>query len=248
MQITVEDFIKSQLRLILANGGDSDAIEDEMMQNAMQANNMLLLSLSGEKNVGRSLIQESFTLEEGVNAYVIGTGQALPNFDTVKPIAIPNAFVRDGASQDYPLNINSEEDFSRIQDKGFAIGTPTDIFYDTGLAQQPGIQTGIINIYPTPDQEYLLFIEQQKYLTELVNLADVLTFEPAYYRFLKYNGAMEYYFEYRSHKYSIPPDLKRLARESKDIVTNMNATVNTARTDLPGCKTGRWNAMSDSYS
>lgn len=248
MVLTVTDLIKAQLRLVLTNAGDSDSIDAEEMFNAMQANNMMLDSWSAQRLFLRSLIQQSFSLVANVAAYTIGTGQTAPNFNTAKPIAIPNAFVRDPGGLDYTLDIATEDEFNAFLDKGYAIGVPAALFYDTGLTQQSGVQTGVINIYPYPDQAYTLYIEQQKYLTEFSALTDTLTFEPAYYRALKFNGALEYYHEYRSHKYPVPPMLKQLAKDSKDVITNMNSSPTVARFDLPGVRTGKWNVLTDGYS
>ncbi len=245
MVLTVEDLIKAQMRIVLASANDFDSVTDQQFNDAMQANNMMLDSWSANKLMIRSLVQQSFPLVASTSAYTIGTGMA---FNTVKPIAIPNAFVRDSANLDYPLNIASEDEYNAYGDKALTPGVPLALFYDVGDAQEAGVPSGIINIYPMPDQAYTLYIDQQKYLTEMQNLSDTLTFEAAYYRALKFNGALEYYYEYRSHKYPIPPDLEERAKESKDTIINMNATPVLMRTDLPGVKTGKWNVMSDSYS
>jgi hypothetical protein len=244
MVLTVLDLIKSQLRIVLQNGDSTQDDDDTQIQDAIQANNMMLDSWSAQKLMTRSLIQQSFTLVVGTSSYTIGTGMV---FDTAKPIAIPNAFVRDSAGIDYPLNIATEDEFNAIGDKSFASGCPTSLFFDTGQTEQTAPQSGVIYIDTKPDQAYTLYLEQQKYLTEFADPSDTVTFEPAYYEAIKFNGALTYYYEYRSHKAPIPPYLVMKAKESMSVIKNMNVQLSVANFDVPGVKTGSWNIYGSTY-
>lgn len=234
--MTVADLLTSQLRLVgaVASG---ETPQDYELTDALQANNMMLASWSARKLLVRSLVQEHFTLVAGQASYTIGPGG---NFNTGKPIAIPGAFLR-VAGSDYPVDVVTESEFNSQADKS-SPGMPAMLYFDPGQAQQ-GSQVGTVYLCNVPDQAYTLYIEQQKYLTALGNLSDAITFEPAYLRAIKFNGAVEYYYEYRKHSQLLPPDVRSIAKESLRIIENMNTTLLVCGFDLPGGGKGGFNIM-----
>ena len=242
MRLTVADLLTSQLRLIGAvePGETPEASE---LNDALQANNIMLDNWSARTLLVRAAVQETFQLVPNKAAYTIGVGA---DFNTSKPVMVLGAFIRDTGANDIPLEIMTFDQFDALPDKSISVGMPEALYYDPGLAQQ-AVQTGTIKIYQTPDRVYTLFLEQQKYLKEFVNLADVVTFEPAYLRAIKFNGAMEYYYEYRKHTQMIPPGIKRIASESLNIVENMNGQLRVMGFDIPNAGRGRWNVMTDGF-
>lgn len=243
MNITVGDMIKAQLRLIGAIEKNETPTADEM-NDALQANNMMLDSWSARNLLVRSTVLENFPLVAGTYHYTIGTGQT---FNTTKPVKVVEAFYRDSSSIDQPIEVVSYDLYDDDSDKTVASGPPVELFYDPGVAQQ-ATQKGDIYLNPVPDSAYTLYLRQQKMLTEFSSLTATVTFDPAYYRAIKFNGAMEIYREYHQHAKPLPGDLVALARESMRIVENMNAVPLVAGTDLPTGKVGgTYNIYSDSF-
>src|ERR1035437_5549262 len=108
MQLTVQDIILAQLRLIgVIDPGDTP--DADMINDAVQANNIMLDSWSAQRLMIRALIQESFPLTANVGQYTIGIGQT---WNTSKPLAIPEAFIRDTQSIDTPLDIYTEDQYN----------------------------------------------------------------------------------------------------------------------------------------
>lgn len=240
MQLTVQDIVLAQLRLIgVIDPGETP--DPDMINDAIQANNIMLDSWSAQRLAIRALTQESFPLTAGVGQYTIGIGQT---WNTSKPMSIPEAFVRDSLSIDTPLDIYTEDQYNAREDKSFTQGRPCALFYDPGYAQQSG-QVGTVSIYYIPDATttYTAFITQQKILTEFVNPNDVITFEAFYLRAIKFNGAVEMYHEYRGHSAAIPPDIVRAAKESMRVVKTMNSTQMLVGLDLPGMKKSSFNIL-----
>ncbi len=240
MVLTVQDIILAQLRVIgVVDPGETP--EASMINDAIQANNIMLDSWSAQRLMIRALTQEGFPLAAGIARYTIGNGQT---WNTSKPFAITDAFLRDQYGVDTGIDIYTQDQYNARDDKSIIAGRPKALYYDPGYAQQVN-PAGIVSIYPMPDATatYTLFITEQKPLTVFVNPTDTLIIEPAYFRAIKFNGAVEMYHEFRSHNTQIPPDILRAARESMRVIKVMNSTQLLSGLDLPGAKRSVFNIM-----
>ena len=240
MILTVLDMVTAQLREIGVLD-PNETPDDTMITNAIQANNIMLDSWSAKRLMVRAMTQENFPLVPGQASYTIGIGG---NFNTSKPMSIIGAFLRDNVGVDSPVNIFTQDQYEARDDKSIVAGRPEALYFDPGYAQQL-VNTGTIWVYYIPDATvpYQLYITSQKYLTELVNPFDIISIEPAYYRAIKWNGVIEQYYGYRSHKIPIPMDIKKAARESMSTVMTMNSTQMLVGLDLPGVKNGVFNIL-----
>ena len=229
MLLAVQDIVLAQLRLI-GVVDQSETPDSIVINNAIQANNIMLDSWSANRLMVRALTQESFPLLPGIGQYTIGVGQT---WNTTKPLAITDAFLRDSESVDTPMEIYTQDQYNARDDKSFSTGRPEALYYDPGYAQQAA-QAGTVNVYYLPDNTsaYTLWLTEQKILTEFVNPTDTITLEPFYFRALKYNGAVEMYHEYRGHNTQIPADIVRIARESLHTIKAMNSTQQLVGLDL----------------
>lgn len=237
--LTVQDLILAQLRLIgVIESGESPDLS--MVADMIQGNNIMLDSWSAQRLMVRSLAQEVFPLQRGVGSYLVGPGKT---WNTTKPQTITDAFVRDSAGLDYPLEIYAENQYKSRSDKSFSLGRPEALWYDPGPAQQTA-QAGTVNVYGIPDDNYDIYLTGQKALTELVNASDALNIDKAYLRALKWNGVIEMYHEFRSHGTSIPVSYLKNAKESLNVIKLMNSTPLITGTDLPGAKRGNFDFMS----
>lgn len=228
MNIYVKDLIKASFRVIgvLAK---TEAPTDDEYADSLQALNFMLDSWSVRNLMVLGTILEQFPLTAGTLAYNIGTGQT---FNTTKPSAITSAFVRDAAAMDTVLDIAEPTTYWSISDKS-GQGLPTVLFYDPGYTQQ-NPHSGVIYLYPVPDQAYTLFIGQQKPLTEFDSIEDLVTLQSAYYEAIKYALAVRLYREFHEHDRPVPSDIIALAEAAVHTLETMNSRQILAASDLPG--------------
>jgi hypothetical protein len=161
-----------------------------------------------------------------------------------KPIKLYSAYYRDSGSNDYPVEVIDITQYNNLIDKNVSAGAPEYVAYDAGDAQQT-VGKGTCYVYITPDQVYTLNIEVDNYLTEFVNLTDIVTFEPAYYEALIYNLAVRLFRFYRDASIPVPADILMIAQNSINNLKAMNGTILTATMELPG-KQGSYNIYNDS--
>jgi hypothetical protein len=223
----VQDLFIAAMEVIGATSLD-EVPEASELQKCLRHCNLMLNSWSGRRLMLAATIQEGFTLVPGQRVYTIGTGG---NFNTDKPISIDSAFVRDSANVDYPCYVVELEIYDSFDDKLITTARPDAIYYDAGMTQQAS-QAGKISCYAIPDQAYTLFINSQKYLTQLVNLTDNVTFQPIYYDCIVQNLATKIWRP-MGRKGPVPADLIHDARVAMQIVENSNHTLPVARMDMP---------------
>jgi hypothetical protein len=224
----VQDLFVAMMEIIGATTLD-EVPEAPEMQKCLRHTNLMLDSWSGRRLLLQATVQEGFPLVAGQKDYTIGIGG---NFNTAKPIAIETAFVRDSSNVDYDLVVMDQEVYDSLEDKLITSARPEGIYYDAGVSQQT-VQTGTIKCYGIPDMTYTLFINSTKYLTEFVNLTDTVTFPPAYFRALAYNGAIAIWRP-MGRRGMIPPDITTEARESLKVIENINHRLPVCRIDTPG--------------
>ena len=241
MNLTVQDIITAQLRGIGVLG-EGQAPTAQQLTDMIQGNNIMLDNWSSKRLMVRSLTTDDFPLVASKASYTIGVGA---DFNTSKPLMISDAFVRDTYDVDIPLDIWNEDQYNAQDDKDFVQSRPEALYYDPGAAQQ-ATQAGTIWMYPIPDDttQYTLYITSQKYLNEFVNPGDAITFEPAYFKALKFNGIVEMWYDYRSIRTAIPANIMRLARESMRDIKTLNDKAMLIGLDIPGMKRSTFNILS----
>lgn len=145
---------------------------------------------------------ESFVLTVRQDSYKIGVGSN--DFDTVRPIRIEQAYLRDSNNVDTPLSCNMlEEDYLEIHQKGLD-GTPRELFYKLGWP------FGTIYFDYSPTVADTLFINSWKPFAKISDPSDLaaMSFPDGYEAALLYN------LEIRlcaPNKKSVPPELKEAA-------------------------------------
>ena len=240
MILAAQDIITDAMNLIGAIAIDETPTTSEFNM-CLRTLNVMIDSWSAQSLMLRSTTTDLLTLVPGQYNYTIGP---LGNFNTAKPIQINSAFLRDSQNIDTEVNIMTQNEYEALQDKAISDARPESIYYDPGAAQ--GSTTGTLYIYPMPDAStgYVLHLESFKYLTEFVNLTDIVTFEPAYYEALQYGLAVRLFRQYHSSQDQIPADLVSLADTSKRVISKMNTTQIVAGFDLPG-KASVYNIYTD---
>jgi len=228
MAITARDIIVQALRK-LGIGTPGETLAADEMNACLDALNVMLKSWSGRSLLTTAQVQESFPLVGGLATYTIGPAVIAPNFITVKPITVCSGFIRDQNNTDYPIGLISREEYNSFDTKSNT-GLPENLFYDPGPTQQ-NIQTGMINLYLTPDSTntYTLFIVSEKPFTTFATLNTAYTFPDVYERAMIYNLAMELAPEYGK---TIHPEVAASADEALDIVEAINSSNKRTIVDL----------------
>jgi hypothetical protein len=145
--------------------------------------NELLASWSNEGLNITSRERESFTIDAS-GSYTIGSGATL---NTVRPIAIINAFIRIG-NIDYPLMPITDEQYDNIALKTIDTGYPQFISYNNAYP------TGTIKLYPKGSGQ--LHLLSEKPLTSIASLSTTVDLPAGWLRALRYNLALELAPEY----------------------------------------------------
>ncbi|MGD0229706.1 MAG: hypothetical protein ABSC19_05010 [Syntrophorhabdales bacterium] len=244
MSLQVQQIIKAALQDIGAVAKSESPTNDEMQDGLTKLNSMID-AWSVRSLMVLGTILEGFPLAAGTYIYTIGAGGA---FNTSKPSAITDAYVRDGGSEDTPVEVITQDEYNAIDDKAISLGRPLCLYFDPGATQQP-IQTGVIYIYPAPDAStpYTLYLNGQKALTEFSAITDTVTFQAAYYEALEYNLAVRLWPQYHDSGKPVSQDIRILARESVKVIETMNAPRVTSTIEV-GKKGGVYNIYTGEYA
>jgi len=213
--MTVQELIESSLRTIgaLAKG---ETLESEDANDGLEALNMMVSTLSLDRNIIFARTEESFTLTVGEKAYSIGT-------NTTRPIKIEAAWIEDSEGYDKMLRIRTADEYNDISDKELQ-SEPDYLYYD------PQNPLGHIYLYPVPDEADILHTDSWKPMSSFASLTTTVSFPPGYEEMFKYNLARRLAPDYNRQ---LPPDVRELAEETLAAVKNVNVEIPTMKTDAP---------------
>ena len=151
----------------------------EMLSKALGDFNLMLKSLNEELIFPTS---ENFTLTVGTESYSIGDGG---DFDTIRPLEIKSAFLRDSDDVDHPLNVDiSKEDYDKITDKDYST-RPSGLYY------APEYPLGYIYFDTAPAEADTLYLYSVKPFAEYTTLTTDLTQPVEMEKFLIFNLAID---------------------------------------------------------
>lgn len=123
---------------------------------ALASLNAMLSSWSNDSMLIYTRVWESFPTIAGISEYTIGAGQ---DFNTIRPLQILSAFIRQDRT-DYPLSIISDEIYyTFIRDK-LEQSRPEFLCYDNNYP------TGKIRLWAVPDTAYTLHLLSEKELSQ----------------------------------------------------------------------------------
>ncbi len=234
MKLQVKDILIDAMGLINAIDVDETPTLSEMNL-ALRTANVMLDNWSLNRILLQSTVSESFPVIAYKSIYTIGspTGST-PDIVTAKPINIISAFLRDLNNVDTMLSIRDKKDLDAYGDKQISSARPEVLIYDPGIAQQTN-NVGTIELYPIPDSSspYTIFISSDKYLTELVNLTDVITFAPGYYEAMIYNLAARLYRHFHESSTTLPPDIMLIASTSLKSIYKVSSETFKYASDFP---------------
>lgn len=155
-------------------------------QDGLEALNQLVGMWGNFTGLINALVWENFPVSGGVGEYTIGSGAT---FNTVRPIVITSAYVKQTGGFDYPLQIIPDAVYSDIPNKTFS-GMPTLLTYDGA------VPTGKIRLFPAPNDVYSLYIQSEKPFTAFPDLATDVSLPPGWDFALRKNLAKTLCGEY----------------------------------------------------
>lgn len=152
------------------------------LENALTVLNDMLALWSAERLMVPYVVEESFTLTTGISIYTIGAGG---DFDTVRPIRIVDAYLRDSANIDYSvITTMSLEEYNSIRDKNTQ-ARPEKLYYS------PEYPLGKIHFDSKPDQNYTFKIFSWKPLSSFQDLDANINMPSEYLKTMRLSLAVE---------------------------------------------------------
>lgn len=191
-------------------GTDGEVLSAADAANGLEALNQMLDSWSVEGNLVFYQQEESFPLTINVSEYTIGSGA---DFDTVRPVSIEAAFVRNDGNYDYTLEKNDVRDWADINYKDTG-GVPQYFYYDYNFP------VAKIHLFPRPASSYNLHIFSSKRLSSFANLSDVVSLPEGYEQALVYNLALHLAPEFQIEP---SPTVKSMAANSLSRIQGRNS-------------------------
>lgn len=209
---TASDLISAALRKV-SSDTPSDVINGQEIATALDELNRMLASWSTESFMPQFRTLENFPLVANTLSYTIGSGAT---FSTVRPDVTQNGcFIRDTNSIDTPLTLITREQYDGTPLKT-SPGRPIYLFYDK---QYP---SGIVYLYPSPDQAYTIYLDTLKPFVQFAATTTSYAFPPEYQDAIIWNLSLrlapEVGFSLQDH-----PEIVEFARESKKLIKALNA-------------------------
>lgn len=159
------------------------------------------------------VVSENFTLTAGTQSYTIGSGG---DFDTVRPVRIEGAFIRDSNSSDIPLKQIGPDEYRNIAYKTIGNDTPARFYYD------PDFPLGVIYFFPPGGGTF--YVDSLKQLSEPTAISSSVSFPPEYDNCIKWNLALHLAPEYAAPGTHMPIIIE-LARDSLHDLISLNAAL-----------------------
>lgn len=207
---TANDLISRSLRLILVLGQGRRTLTANELSDGLMALNAMVDSFSIDSLMIYQTLEESFPLVVGTASYTIGTGGT---FNTVRPVSITNAFIRDNSNNDYPVELIDNFSYDSIPLKTVSSRSRY-LYYDK---QYP---LAYIRLMYVPAYAETLFINSWKQIQQFADGTTAISLPPGYERMLAYNLAVEIAPEYGV---AISDKVGQIAKESKAAVKRLNS-------------------------
>lgn len=210
---TALDLITGALRKI-GQYAPGEAVDSQDANDALDCFNGMLDLWTNQHLSVFNQVETVKALTSGQSTYTIGTGG---DFNLERPYRIAAAYSRittGNSSVDFPCQVATLEKYANIGLKSQPGPWPKVIYYNSGWP------LGELIFWPVPQTgvEFHLWTDS---VFSALNLTDVVNLPRGYFMGLQYSLAEILCSEYGM---SVPPDIKRFAKEFRDIVRAQNAT------------------------
>lgn len=156
------------------------------------------------------LIEDSVSLTASDGGYTIGPGG---DINTVRPLKIEQAWVRDSGDADTPVEVIDSEAYDLIVLKTVDGSYPRWLYYD------PTTPLGTVKLYPEPGSGLTLYLSSWKGLQKFNGIAVPLNLPDGYQTFIEFNFAIYVAGGYTN----VSQEVAKIARESKAAIKSFNA-------------------------
>jgi hypothetical protein len=208
---TALDLVTGALRKI-GQYAPGEQLSSEDANDALDTLNGMLDLWSAQKLSVYNQIETVQNLTPGKVSYTVGTGG---DFNIERPLSLARAYSRvtsGGSSVDFPCEVTTLEKYAALTLKNLPGPWPKIVYYNTGFP------LGTLNFWPVPAQgvEFHLWSDQ---VFGSLSLNSPVALPRGYFLGLQYSLAELLCSEYGM---PIPPDLRRLAKEFRDIIKDLN--------------------------
>lgn len=188
----------------------------------------------GPEFIQPSLTRENFPITQGTASYTIGPSGAM---DTVRPVKIDNAFLRDSTGFDWPVEIISGKDVNDVSLKTTE-ARPSALYFI------PEVTQAKIIFECEPNAAYTLYIESWKPFTEFALTTTSVTLPNEYKEAIVYNLAVSLGEDWDR---IVSKTVYQQAKEMKYLISAANAgtrVIPLAKFDFGG---GSYNIVTDTW-
>ena len=200
----------------LINSGESPTSAESA--DALIAINSMLDSWRNDRLMAYALQNETLTMAASQASYTIGPSGDL---DTVRPVSIESAFMREG-NIDYPVRVIDAEEFNSIPDKTSTSNLVQFVYYEGTMA------TGTLKVWPVPDTTNVLHLTTRVPFTALV-LGTTVSLPPGWEEAIATNGAIAIAPEFQA---SPSPSVVKMANDSLKGIKRTNSKPVIAKSDF----------------
>lgn len=189
--LTRDQVITGALRklAVLPSGGTPSTAQ---VSDANEALNALVKAFHADGMPLWAITSHTFTVTSGTASYTIGLSQTL---NTVAPLKVLQAHYTISGGTNTNLNVYNRYDFKNLPVGTGSTGDPVNLYY------QPLADTGVINLWPTPDNSTTtVTIQYQRPFQDMDASTDAFDFPSYWMQALIYNLAWVL-----SPEYGIPP-------------------------------------------
>ena len=180
-------------------------------ESSLEALNNMISSWSAEGLLIPYNTIESFILTVGKSIYTVGSGG---DFDTIRPLKIIDAFIRDSGNDDHPVDVSmTRVEYNAIVQKD-AEARPTRLYFD------PQYPKGQIYFDCEPETAETLHLTSEKAITELATLDTTVDLPVFYKEALVYNLAIRLSQEL---DVQLARETLNIAMFNKNSIENINA-------------------------
>lgn len=210
---TALDLIAGALRKI-GQYAPGESINANDAQDALDTLNGMLDLWSNQKLSVYNQVETVKSLTAGQSTYTVGAGGY---FDMVRPMRPVRAYSRlttGTSSLDFPCEFMTVEKYASIGMKNQPGPWPKLAYYNTGIPQAS------LTVWPVPTSniEFHLWTDQ---VFGSLDLSSVVALPRGYFLGLQFNLAELLCSEYGM---AVPTDIRRFAKEFRDIIKDMNAS------------------------